>query len=165
MALSKDKILDWLQDRWLDFRAQGVYFQAKFGMLAAYIAIVAVTLLLTPVVKAPCEIRWTKQNDGLSKMTVVEIVNRDLGTLNNFSVVISGQAVLFDGSKKSGKWQTRISYFAEGEDIEPLFIRPNMLKDGKGFPAPSLIDVQKVALLDEDGDVIVQTQPKYFQTQ
>jgi len=163
-APTKDQILDWLQDRWLDFKARGVYFQVKTGMIAAYAAIVFVTLLVTPVEKAPFEMRYFKQKSGLGTVTVVEIVNRDLGILNNITVAIEGSAVLFDGKRKPGKWTTQVTFFGEEGELKPLLVRPSVLKDDQGFPAPPTLDVSRVFLLDEDGDEIVSGVPKQKQT-
>lgn len=158
---ARDKLadaLEWLQDKWLEFRERSGFFQARVGIIAVYVVIVIATLTIFPVPAPSLEVKVQQVQFGLSERTKVVVKNLDLGRLRKADIVIYGHGAQIDGSTKAGKWKTRKDVLLP--ENEPLPLEGRDFRSESGRSAPASFTVDKLELY-EDGDLIA-TWPKEY---
>ena len=153
-ALAKSR--DWAVDRWGAFRAESPYFQAKVGMVAAYLLVVALTVLLAPPSSAPWDAKQQRIDFGAAFKTVLEITNADNGELEDVVIEVNGTGLEFDGRKVPGQWSTRPMTLIEGL---PTKILTEQLYDKNGLNPPYSLVIETVTVRDDDNEVLVTLHP------
>jgi hypothetical protein len=147
----------WALERWSAFRAESPYFQAKVGLVAAYVVIVLLTVLLAPPKPEPWVCREERIPFGLSFKTAIEITNVTNGDLDDVTVEVRGNGIEFDGKKVPGVWQTKALDLVEGEKAKVL---TEQLFDRNGANPPYSLDVETVTIFDDDKKPIVTLHPQ-----
>ncbi len=157
MAGLGGKIQAGARDRWQDLRDRSGFYQARVALLALYIVVVVLTVIIAPPRAADFELTWDKVPFGLAEVSFVEIANNDLGSKEDLQVEVRGTATEFDGRKTEGKWSGPLASLPEGERTR---VKPQDLKDKRGYRAPNEIDIQYVVVRDKDGDIVLKGTPK-----
>lgn len=143
-------------DRWGRFRAESPYFQAKVGLVALYLVVVAVTIALVPPDREPWSVKQERIPFGLAFKTAIEIANFDSGDLNDVVLEVRGMGIEFDGKQTPGTWRTKPMLLIEGL---PTKILTEQLFDSKGLSPPYSLVVESVTVVDDDHDVLVVLRP------
>lgn len=157
-ALARDtagKGLAFLKERWQDFREESPYFQAKVGLVAAWIVVSVLTIAIAPPPTVPFIIQQHKVNFGLSVKTAIEIQNQDGGDIVEAIVEVRGTLTEFDGKKIPGVWRTKPITIAEGLKTT---LSTESLYDQKGLHPSYQLDVQTLTIYDGD-DVVFSGHP------
>ena len=146
-----EKAWAWIQDKWADFRETPIYFQAKVALFVGYGVIVVGTVVLAPPSPPACSIEVGAMEWGAGTRAFIDITNSNLGDLENAMLFVEGSVRDIDGSQKSGRWKTIFKTFPEKERKK---IWPEQLTDKDKRPASSTLQVTRVTLESEDGDLL-----------
>lgn len=145
-----------LLERWGQFRAESPYFQAKVGLVGAYVVVVALTLALAPPDADPWVCREERLSFGLAFKTAVEITNVDNGDLEDVVVEVKGTGIEYDGRRVPGTWRTKPLTLVEGLKTKLL---TEQLFDARGVSPPYSLEVDLVTVLDDDNEAVVSLVP------
>lgn len=148
---------EWVKQRWTEFREESPYFQAKVGVVVAWVVIAVLTVFVAPPPTAPFNVRVIAQGFGLLTKTALVIENVKYGDVEGATIVVEGSSEEFGGKVKNGEWQTRRPIdLIEGEKAT---IQVEQLFDLRGNNPAISVDIHFVSILDEDGDEILRTIP------
>ena len=152
----------WGLERWLAFRAESPFFQAKVALVAAYVVIVVLTLLIAP----PRGGKWTAQQDrlpfGLAFKTALIVTNLRNGDLDDVVVEVSGKGIEFDGKQVPGVWHTKPLSMPEQLKTQIL---PEQLYDDRGINPPYSLVIDSARVLDRKKKLLVELHPKQVSAQ
>jgi hypothetical protein len=140
------------QTRWQAFREESPYFQAKVGMVVAWLAISVTTVIVAPPSPIPFIVEQKALNFGLSTKTSLIILNQDGGDLSEAVVEVTGVATEFDGHESRGTWRTRPLPVPEGLKTT---LSTESFFDDKGVNPGYQLHIDRVRILDEDREVFV----------
>lgn len=150
-------LLEWAQDRWVDFRARSGFFQARVALVVAYVLIVGATVLIFPPPAPPLDVKVQRVEFGVTHRTKVLVRNLNLGTVDKAEVVIHGAATDIDGRSRPGVWRTKKDRYLDQR--EELTLEGKDLKDERGRAAPAGFTVDRLEVW-EDGDLLATWQPE-----
>jgi hypothetical protein len=142
--------------RWQAFREESPYFQAKVGLVAAWIAVSIATVVLAPPEPVPFIVEQKAISFGLATKTTLIIFNQDGGDLEEAVVEVSGVTIDFDGKQTRGRWTTKPIALPEGLKTT---LATESLFDGTNHNPGYQLDIDTVRILD-DGDVLFAGPPQ-----
>lgn len=142
--------------RWQAFREESPYFQAKVGLVAAWIAVSVLTLILAPPEPVPFIVEQKAISFGLATKTTLIVFNQDGGDLDEAVVEVSGVTVDFDGKQARGTWSTKPIALPEGLKTT---LATESFFDRKGLSPGYQLDIDSVRILDDD-DVLFAGPPQ-----
>lgn len=140
-----------VSDRWRDFREESPYFQAKVGLVAAWILVSIVTIVVVPPPTIPFVVEQQASSFGLSTKTTLIVFNADGGDLVNATVEVTGTVTEFDGKKTPGTFRTKPIAIAEGLKTT---LSTESFSNGKGEHPGYQIHIDRVVIRDDDQDVV-----------
>lgn len=153
----KDTALDKLEqgrgavlERWRTFREESPYFQAKVGLVAAWLLISVVTIVLVPPAPHPFLVETKMLNFGLAEKTTLIIMNQAGGDLDAGVVEVSGTMTDFDGKKTPGRWATKVIAIPQGLKTT---LSTESFFDAKGLNPGYQLQIDRVVIKD-DGDEV-----------
>lgn len=139
---------DALLDRWRSFREESPYFQAKFGLVAAWLAIAVLTILIAPPAPIDFIVEQKMINFGLAEKTTLIIFNQAGGDIDTGVVVVKGTMTDFDGKKAAGSWKTKTIPIPQGLKTT---LSTESFFDDKNINPGYQLQIDRVIILD-DGD-------------
>lgn len=138
-----------LTDRWRAFREESPYFQAKVGLVAAWLVIAIVTTLVAPPSPIDFIVEQKMISFGLAEKTTLIIFNQNGGNLDAAVVKVDGLQTDFDGKKTPGHWESKAIAIGEGFKTT---LSTESLFDAKGVNPGYQLEITRV-VIDDDGDV------------
>jgi hypothetical protein len=142
--------------RWQAFREESPYFQAKVGLVAAWLAVSIATVVLAPPEPVPFVVEQRAISFGLATKTTLIIFNQAGGDLDKAVVEVSGITVDFDGKQTRGRWATKPIALPQGVKTT---LATESLFDGENHNPGYQLDVDTVRILD-DGDEVFAGPPQ-----
>lgn len=137
-----------LLDRWRAFREESPYFQAKFGLVAAWLLIAVLTILIAPPAPIDFIVEQKMINFGLAEKTTLIIFNQAGGDIDTGVVEVKGTQTDFDGKKAAGTWKTKPIPIPQGLKTT---LSTESLFDDKGINPGYQLQIDHVVIYD-DGD-------------
>jgi hypothetical protein len=137
-----------LLDRWRAFREESPYFQAKVGLVAAWLIIAVLTVLIAPPAPIDFVVEQKQLSFGLAERTTLIIFNQAGGDLDTAVVEVYGTQTDFDGRKAAGKWRTKTIAIPQGLKTT---LSTESFFDDKGINPGYQLQIDRVIILD-DGD-------------
>lgn len=134
--------------RWQAFREESPYFQAKVGIVLAWVLISVATLIVAPPSPAPFIVEQKAINFGLSTRTTLIIFNQAAGDLDSAVVEVTGVTIDFDGTQTPGTWSTKPIAIPVGLKTT---LASEAFFDGRGGSPGYQLEVSRVRIVD-DGD-------------
>lgn len=146
------------REAWIDFRRNSLYFQAKAGLVVAYIGIVLATLILAPPSPPTFGAVTGSVPWGVGKRTFIDLDNYDVGNLKDVIVEVHGTVIEFDGKESRGPWRMRLARLSEGDTVR---VWPEKLLSDNNRPAGDNLDVSRVRIYpaDDPSDILVDAAP------
>lgn len=141
---------EFTRTRWQAFREESPYFQAKVGLIAAWIVIAVATVMIAPPSPVPFIVEQKAINFGLSTKTTLIVFNQAAGDIDTGVVEIQGTTSEFDGKQTRGSWSTKPIAIPEG--LKTTLSTETFFDARGGNPAYQL-EIDHVRILD-DGDVV-----------
>jgi len=138
-------------DRWREFREASPYFQAKVGLVAAWVVVGVVTVVVVPPPTTPFVVEQQVSSFGLSTRTTLIVFNADGGDLVNATVEVKSTVTEFDGKKTPGTFVTRPIVIAEGLKTT---LSTEAFLNSKGERPGYQIHIDHVVIRDDDHDVV-----------
>ena len=149
LALAKaNQGKDALLDRWRAFREESPYFQAKVGLVAAWLVVAVLTILIAPPPPVDFIVEQKKIMFGLAEKTTLIIFNQAGGDIDSGVVVVRGTQTDFDGKTASGSWKTKNIAIPQGLKTT---LSTESFYDAKGISPGYQLQIEHVTILD-DGD-------------
>ncbi len=145
-----------LLDRWRGFREESPYFQAKVGLVAAWVVVSLLTLLLVPPTRATFVVEQKMINFGLAEKTTLIIANQKGGDLTRGVVEVTGTMIDFDGKKTPGRWATKVIAIPQGLKTT---LATESFFDAKGGCPGYQLEIEQVVIKD-DGDEVWSGPPR-----
>lgn len=153
-ALSKQG-KDALLDRWRAFREESPYFQAKVGLVAAWLVVAILTVLIAPPPPVEFIVEQKMINFGLAEKTTLIIFNQAGGDIDSGVVVVKGTQTDFDGKKAVGSWKTKTIPIPQGLKTT---LSTESFVDEKGINPGYQLQIDTVVIYD-DGDEVFSGPP------
>lgn len=144
-----------LRERWQAFREESPYFQAKVGLVAAWVVIAVLTILIAPPSPIDFIVEQKTISFGLAEKTTLIIFNQDGGDLDSAVVVVNGVQTDFDGKKASGSWKTKPIAVPQGLKTT---LSTESFFDDKGANPGYQLQITRV-VIDDDGDIVFSGPP------
>jgi hypothetical protein len=138
-------------DRWRAFREESPYFQAKVGLVAAWLVVSLVTIVVVPPPTIPFVVEQQASSFGLSTKTTLIVFNADGGDLINATVEISGTVTEFDGRTIPGSYRTKPITIVEGLKTT---LSTESFFGAKGDHPGYQIHIDRVVIRDDDDEVV-----------
>ena len=148
--------LAFLKERWTDFREESPYFQAKVGLVAAWLLISTLTIAIAPPATIPFIVEQQAIPFGASKKTILVILNQDGGDIPEGIVEVHGTLTEFDGKEIPGVWATKVVAIPEGVKTT---LSTEKFFDKKGIPPGYNLHIDSVRILDGDETVFTGAPP------
>jgi hypothetical protein len=136
--------------KWQVFREESPYFQAKVGMVAAWLFVSIATIAIAPPDAAPFVVEQKAINFGLSSKTTLIILNQDGGDLDEAIIEVTGATIDFDGKETRGTWKTKATVLPEGLKTT---LATESFFDKSGLNPGYQLRIDSVRILD-DGDPV-----------
>lgn len=141
---------DALLDRWRAFREESPYFQAKVGLVGAWLLVSLLTFLIAPPSPVAFFVEQRVLSFGLAEKTALVIFNRAGGDLDTAVVTVTGTQTDFDGRQASGTWATKTIAVPQGLKTT---LSTESFFDGKGINPSYQLKINHV-LITDDGDEV-----------
>jgi hypothetical protein len=144
-----------LLDRWQALREKSPYFQAKVGLVGAWLVVALLTILIAPPSPIEFIVEQKTISFGLAEKTNLVIFNQGGGDLDKAVVIVEGVQTDFDGKKASGSWRTKPIAVPQGLKTT---LSTESFFDDKGANPGYQLQITDV-VNDDDGDVVFRGPP------
>ncbi len=135
---------DALIARWRAFREESPYFQAKVGLVTAWIVVSLLTVIVVPPTPIPFIVEQRAVTFGISQKTVIIIHNQNGGDIKKATVEIRGASIDYDGAATSGTWTTKPFPLPETKTTLPS----ERFTNAEGLPPSFNVRVDNVRIFD-----------------